>query len=343
MVSVILSSLKCGLHDSFQPARSQALCNCSGVTSWCFYPGFYFLFFTSTWVSQPKKLPLPSFPEISVSQALHTSSISLMIHSPTFVVIYSLWVPNQSPPFLPTSSLQNSLTMPKTVKSCWEEKGREYGETVARTTETGGDPMKRWTVRHCTKDNCFLISGWVFPASQTPDPRVPVTSSLRHSFPLLSQSLSSGKSCIQPPPEAQPEIPATWDSWWSGELWSLAMLSFQMPPRSHSLAYTGAGLLCPHEPALCHEEDFFPIPNVLGKLSEIFPLLFLEKSYYILSSRIIKNISHFSLFLRKHLAHHLAHLLHEGWMHEQVNGRNTPKEGVCLCYRVRIKIANLEL
>ena len=90
MVSVILSSLKCGLHDSLQPARSQALYNCSGVTSWCFYPGFYFLFFTSTWVSQPKKLPLPSFPEISVSQALHTSSISLMIHSPTFVVIYSL-------------------------------------------------------------------------------------------------------------------------------------------------------------------------------------------------------------------------------------------------------------
>lgn len=87
MVSVILSSLKCGLHDSFQPVRSQALCNCSGVTLWCFYPGFYFLFFTSTWVLQPKKLP--SFPEISVSQVLHTS-ISLMIHSPTFVVIYSL-------------------------------------------------------------------------------------------------------------------------------------------------------------------------------------------------------------------------------------------------------------
>lgn len=84
-------------------------------------------------------------------------------------------------------------------------------------------------------------------------------------------------------------------------------------PRPHSLAYTGAGLLCPHEPALCHEEDFFPIPNLLGKLSEVFHLLlFLEKSYYILSSRIIKNISHFSLFLRKHLAHRLAHLLHEG-------------------------------
>ena len=140
MVSVILSSLKCGLHDSFQPVRSQALCN---VTSWCFYPGFYFLFFTSTWVSQHKKLPLPSFPEISVSQVLHPSSISLMSHSPTFVVIYSLWVPNQSPSFLPTSPLQNSPTMPKTVKSCWEEKGREYGETVARTTEIGEDPVKR--------------------------------------------------------------------------------------------------------------------------------------------------------------------------------------------------------
>ena len=32
--------------------------------------------------------------------------------------------------------------MPKTVKSCWEEKGREYGETVARTTETGGRPSE---------------------------------------------------------------------------------------------------------------------------------------------------------------------------------------------------------
>ena len=67
------------------------------------------------------------------------------------------------------------------------------------------------------------------------------------------------------------------------------MLSVSDAPRPYSLVYTRAGLLGPHEQALCHGEDFFPIPNLLGKLSEIFPLLlFLEKSYYTLSSRIIK-------------------------------------------------------
>ena len=131
------------------------------------------------------------------------------------------------------------------------------------------------------------------------------------------------------------------DSWWTGELWSLAVLSVPDALRPYSLVYTRAGLLCPHEQALCHGEDFFPIPNLLGKLSENFPLLlFLEKSYYTLSSRIIKNISHFSLFLRKHLTHCLVHLLHEEWMHEQVNG-NIPKEGVSIIeWELRLQILN---
>ena len=117
-------------------------------------------------------------------------------------------------------------------------------------------------------------------------------------------------------------------------------------PKPRSLAYTQSGLPCPREQALGHWENFFPIPNLLGKLSEIFPilLLFLEKSYYTLSSRRIRNISYLSSFLTKHLAYCLAHLLNEGkseWMNEWVNENILKERAYIIEWELRLQILTL--
>lgn len=235
----IKEAVKTGLSDPFFPQVWVAwFISASEVTGFVqcnimvFTQGFISSSSLLPGVSQHKKLPLPSLPEISVSQVLHPSSISLMIHSPTFVVIYSLWVPNQSPSFLPTSPLQNSLTMPKTVKSCGKRKGR-YGETVARTTEEVGGPSEEKVDSEALhKGELFpYLWSWSSPCLSNPcwsqtHPPLGIPSTLRPKSLSLWQILHSATIWLSQE-HLWPE-----DSWWVESSEALAMLSVPRCPQA---------------------------------------------------------------------------------------------------------------